>query len=296
MDNAFSRIHPAVQAVYFIVVMILTMFILHPFFLIISFVSAVIFYVYIGGRKALGTMIKFIFPMSVLVALINPLFNHAGVTILCYLPSGNPLTLESLIFGGVSGVLFSGIMLWCMCLRYTMSSDRVIYLFGRAAPKLGLFISMILRFVPKLSARTKQVRAAQKSIGRDINQGSLPRRISNAIRIISVMIGWTMENSIDTADSLKSRGYGLMRRTSFSLFHFELRDGIVLALIIIFAGAVFTGYFSGREEFDYFPAISPVVSDIMDIFILCAYALLCIMPLMICIKEDVKWKFIQSEI
>ena len=29
-------------------------------------------------------------PVLLLAALVNPAFNHAGVTILIYLPSGNP--------------------------------------------------------------------------------------------------------------------------------------------------------------------------------------------------------------
>jgi energy-coupling factor transport system permease protein len=32
-------------------------------------------------------------------AWLNPLFNHAGVTLLFYLPGGNPVTLESMVYG-----------------------------------------------------------------------------------------------------------------------------------------------------------------------------------------------------
>ena len=35
-------------------------------------------------------------PMLLLAAVVNPAFNHEGATLLTYLPSGNPLTLESM--------------------------------------------------------------------------------------------------------------------------------------------------------------------------------------------------------
>lgn len=36
-------------------------------------------------------------------AAVNPAFSHEGRTILRYLPSGNPLTLESILYGIAQG-------------------------------------------------------------------------------------------------------------------------------------------------------------------------------------------------
>ena len=238
-------------------------------------------------------MIVFLLPMFILIAVINPLFNHGGVTIWFYLPDGNPFTMESLIYGGVSGLLFSGTMLWCMCLRYTMTSDKVIYLFGRVAPKLSLLIAMILRFIPKLAAHFREVRNAQKCIGRDITDGNFKNKVTNTVRIISAMFQWAMENSVDTADSLESRGYGLPHRTAFSLFRFEKRDGMILLIIILCDIWVMWGYFSGILEFDYFPMISTIQWN-MPLMII--YIFLCMIPLAIDLREDRKWKYMQSKI
>ena len=41
--------------------------------------------------------------MMAMAALINPAFNHEGATLLTYLPSGNPLTLESILYGLAAG-------------------------------------------------------------------------------------------------------------------------------------------------------------------------------------------------
>ena len=44
--------------------------------------------------------------------------------------------------------------------------------------------------------------------------GSLLQRLKNAITILSIMVTWALENAIETADSMKSRGYGLPGRTA----------------------------------------------------------------------------------
>lgn len=296
MKNSFSSYHPTVQAAYFFLVMLFTMFIMHPVMLVISLVSAFGYAVYLGRKRSIALFLKFILPMSVLVGILNPLFNHAGITILTYLPDGNPLTLESLIFGCVSGAMFSAVMLWCVCLNRIMSSDRVIYLFGRITPKSGLLISMILRFIPKLSSQFKKIRAAQKCIGRDITQGKMPTRIKNGVRMVSMLMQWALENSVDTADSLKSRGYGLPHRTSFSLFRFCLRDAVMLILISVFSAAVFVSLFAERLDFFYYPCISDIGNGFSDIAVYIIFLMLCIMPLTADIKEDRKWNALRSKL
>jgi len=293
IKSEFARFHPTVQFIYFSSVIFFAMFIREPVFLGISLVFSVIYSAYLGQRNILKALLLFIVPMFVLIAVINPLFNHGGVTILFYLPDGNPFTRESLIYGFVSGGLFSVTMLWCICLRYIMTSDRIIYLFGRIAPKLSLLISMILRFIPKLSSHFREVRNARKSIGRDITDGNFRERISNGVRIVSAVIQWAMENSVDTADSLESRGYGLARRTSFSLFRFEKRDFWILLIISLCDICVLWGYFSGDLEFDYFPMISEIKWNLP---LTAVYLILCVMPLILDISEDMKWKYIESRI
>ncbi len=296
MNNSFSSYHPIVQFMYFFSVLIFTMFIMQPFFLVISLIASLIYAVYLKRKKALMAIIKFIVPISLLAGLINPLFNHAGITILTYLPDGNPLTLESIIYGAAAAGMFSSIMLWCMCLRYIMSSDRVIYLFGRAAPKLGLFISMILRFIPKLTGQFKKIRAAQRCIGRDIDQGTIYVRVKNTVRIISALLQWILENSVDTADSMKNKGYGLPHRTAFSLFRIDKRDIISICIILVADTVIFTAYFSELLEFYYYPVVTAVGLGLSELIIYIVYTVLCFMPLMSDIKEDRKWNALRSKI
>ncbi len=75
------------------------MFSLHPVILAVSFVSGFCYSVLLNGRKALRFSLAVLLPTAFAVALLNPLFNHAGATILFYL-NENPVTLESMEYGG----------------------------------------------------------------------------------------------------------------------------------------------------------------------------------------------------
>ena len=136
-------------------------------------------------------------------ALINPAFNHEGVTVIAYLPSGNPLTLESILYGIVAASMVATVICWFSCFNKIMTSDKFIYLLVRIIPSLSLILSMTFRFVPKFKNRYKKFQMHRKSMGRDTSEGSVFARVKNSIRILSAVITWSLENAIDTSDSMK---------------------------------------------------------------------------------------------
>ena len=117
------------------------------------------------GGRGLRQRIAWLLPMALLAALVNPAFVHQGATILTYFPSGNPLTLESILYGCASGVLLAAVVLWFVCVTDVITSDKVVYLFGRIIPALSLLLSMTLRFVPQFTRRLRTVAQAQRRLG-----------------------------------------------------------------------------------------------------------------------------------
>ena len=83
----------------------------HPLAQIISFASALTYAVQIEGKKAILFALKFCLPLMLLTAFINPAFNHEGITILTYFPTGNPLTLESILYGLSAGCMLGTILM-----------------------------------------------------------------------------------------------------------------------------------------------------------------------------------------
>ena len=123
--------------------------------------------------------------------------------------------MESLIYGALSGLMLASILLWFSCYNKIMTSDKFIYLFGRIMPAISLLFSMVMRFVPNYKMQIQKISNAQKCIGRDVSNGTVKEKIRHGIKIISIMFTWALESAIDSADSMRSRGYGLKNRSSF---------------------------------------------------------------------------------
>lgn len=266
------------------------MFLMHPVSLLISLGSAATYQICLNGRKAVRYQMRFILPMALLAAIINPAFNHEGVTILTYLPTGNPLTLESIVYGVAAAILLAAVVIWFSCYSEVITSDKFVYLFGRIIPALSLVLSMTLRFVPKFKAQIHVVSEAQRCIGRDVSTGTVLQRIKNAITILSIMITWSLENAIETADSMKSRGYGLTGRTAFSIYRFDGRDKIVLAWLGFCGFFLVSGWIAGGFYWRYYPTVQGAARTPLTISFYLVELLLCLTPVWMDLQADWAWK------
>lgn len=294
MKDAFSQMHPIVNFIFFAFVIGFSMFIMNPACLLISLVCALVNALYLNGKKAVRLSVLYLLPTIIIIAIVNPVFNHDGVTMLAYFPWDNPLTLESIIYGIATAVLLSSIVLWFSCFNEVMTSDKFIYLFGRIIPSLSLVLSMALRFVPRFIFQFNVIRNSQKCIGRDISDGKLLQRLKNAAKIISIMISWALENAIETADSMKSRGHGLKGRTAFSIYRFSKRDAAVLSIIMTSGVILIIMSVLDVAKFRYFPSVKGNVISAPAIIYYALYFSLMIMPLAINVWEGIKWKRLRS--
>jgi len=294
--DAFSGYHPIINFLYYALVLLLSMCLMHPVYLLISLIGALTYDIYLKGRKAVRFAVMGLLPMAALAALVNPAFNHEGATILTYLPSGNPLTMESMFYGVAAAVMLASVVLWFSSYNEIMSSDKFVYLFGRMIPALSLVLSMALRFIPKFKSQMDVVAEAQSCIGRDTKTGSVIRRVSNAIKIFSIMVTWSLENAIETADSMRSRGYGLPGRTAFSIYRFDDRDKNVLAWLIFCGAYLISGWMAGGTYFRYYPTVKSVVLTPMTVSFMCVYLALVLTPVILDRKEDRQWNSLQSTI
>ena len=294
MKDSFSRLHPIVGIVYFAAVISFSMFLMNPVCLAVSLSCAVANAVQLNGRKTVLFGLKFILPTAVLVMLINPIVNHSGVTILTYLPWDNPLTLESVVYGIASAVMLSSVVFWFSSFNKVMTADKLVYLFGKIAPALGLLLSMAFRFVPRFSAQFREVRTARKLLGRE--KSGFIEKIKDAVRVISVMLSHSLEDSIETADSMKARGYGLKGRTAYSNYSFTKRDAIALLLICISTASLIVLRVFGTAKYRYFPSVKGELTGIDSVIFFTLYFLLMIMPFVINIWEGIRSKRLQSAI
>ena len=290
MKDAFSKFHPIINLLYLMFMLGLTMFLQQPVCLGLSFLSAVIYSGYLCGKRTLRFFIFYLLPTSVMIMLVNPLVNHRGLTILGYFPNGNPFTLESVWYGLLAAAILSGTIQWFFCFHQIMTTDKLVYLFGRPLPTLSLVIAMILRFVPRYRNQFKAVSEAQRQIGRGLTEKRFLVKMRNGIRILSIMLTWSMEHAVETAASMKCRGYGLPGRTAYSLYRWRGQDTGLLILVVLLGGIVCAGAIQGCFYWTCFPSVIYTEVNGYTIWYYIAYGILAFLPMLINGKEEWKWK------
>ena len=268
LRDAFSERNPFVCLFFYVAVLGISAVILHPVVLGVSFAGWFLVIACRKGFRFAGLRLLRMMPFALLTALLNPMFSHEGITVLTYLPSGNPLTKESLFYGMAAGMMMLNTLGWFLNLSEMMTGEKWIYLFGRTIPALSLVLSMVFRFVPRLLRQIRKTHdaLAQSETG---NTGIRGKQMLG-LHTFSAVVSWALENAAETADSMHSRGYGLPSRTVYSRYGFELQDGFLLLLIGFLFGM--TVYF--RPQWRYFPSFYMENSPVC---ILC-FGILCGLP------------------
>lgn len=292
--KAFGSYHPTVLMTYFLSILLIAAFLSNPVLQTEALLGGILFCATLQRRGEGLRDLGFYLPLFLMVAVTNPIFSHNGVTPLFFL-NGNPVTLEAVFYGIALAVTVIGVLLWCKCYSRIMTEDKFLYLFGRAAPKLSLTLSMALRFIPVFLRQSRRVSRAQKAMGLYAGK-SIPDRVKNRLRVMTAMISWSLEHAMETSASMKARGYGNKGRTNFSLFRFRASDGALLAVLLLLLAVSAVGAAVGVTAFSYYPKVSviPLSPDALTVY--AAFGILSLLPSIIEGKEAVVWRFYRSRI
>ena len=274
----FERCHPAVNLIYFAAVIAGTLAFRHPVFLCVSFLCACVYSI----RRNRGRAVAFdlcMVPCVAGFALYYSSYHHFGITVLQQNLIGNNMTLESLVYGLALGVCVAGGCIWMSCVYSVFSTDKMVYLFGRVSPRLSLFLAIALRMVPRIKREAGKINMAQRGIGRGADQGNLWQRIKNAVRILSMLITWTIDALMTASDAMGSRGSSLRGRTAFSIYRFDNRDRAFVTAMFFTMTLTMMAVILGLTDMTYDPRIIWKPITPVNVLFYAGYAVLCLMPL-----------------
>ncbi len=101
-------------------------------------------------------------------------------------------------------------------------------------------------------------------------------RFSDALRTSTVLMGWGMEDSLETADAMRARGWNSgAKRTSYQRYRFRRRDALACILIAALALASALSALAACARFSFYPRID----GLAPWYSYAPYALLLALPL-----------------
>jgi len=264
------------------------MFSMDPLLLGLALLGSITTFLLVGGKDGHGWAALLFFGM----ALLNPLTYHNGATVL-FVMNNNPITLEATLYGLAAAGMIVAVMYFFRSFSLIMTSDKLMYLLGGLSPRLALLLSMTLRYVPLFSQQAKKVQQTQRALGL-YKDDNIVDGFRGGLRVFSVMVTWTLENGIITADSMTARGYGTGRRSRFSIFRWT-RDDVLLLLATLLLTAL-TIWGVADRNVAYYPSFTATSVTARALAGFIAYGLLTWLPAIITGKEALKWHCLRSKI
>lgn len=115
--------------------------------------------------------------------------------------------------------------------------------------------------------------------------------------VMSTLTTWALEGGIVTADSMRSRGYGSGKRSSFAIYRFDKRDVFLVIFMAALILLVLVCAALGGAHVSYTPTIeiSPLTEPI-TIAATAAYFIFLAIPTVLNITEEIIWHILRSKI
>ena len=293
-NDAFSKLHPAVNLLFFIGAIAFGVLLQHPVYLLAGIFASGVYYLFLNGRKAVKNLLLMI-PLFIFITLFNPIVNTRGITIL-FTFFERPYTLEALIYGIVTAATFVLMILWFGCYGKVLTGDKFTCLFANLTPSLSLLLVMVFRMIPNLLQKAKQIIGVRNSIGKGTENSSLKDKLNSGMTVIGVLTSWALEGSITTSDSMRSRGYGTAKRTSFMVYRIQKADWISAIIMFVLLGVVVFFAANGSMSAEFLPEINITPIKGFNIIGFIAYLGYLMIPTILNIKEVIEWNILKSKI
>lgn len=316
--DRFASYHPAINFTFFLGAMILGMVLMHPAYLACSAGLSFLYYFTVKRKEAFA-FLRGMAGLFLTLSVLNPVFSPYGETVLFTYFGGRPYTREALLYGMALAAMVVTFLCWFASYNAVMTSDKFLFLFGKLIPSVALILTMVLRLIPNYQKKAAQINGARKGIGKSVDTALLRQsrpakddtgngriskdtemrkeQILHGMTILSALTSWALEGGIAMADSMKSRGYGSGKRTSFSLYRFEARDKWLLAVMVVLLLLVLICTGKGGAYVNYLPVYE--AADGGNFFEAAgtgAYFLFLLIPSAVNIMEELRWHSLRSKI
>jgi energy-coupling factor transport system permease protein len=189
-------------------------------------------------------------PLGLLIAAINPIVDHNGLTVVARggsVPWLGELdvTLEAIVYGGLLG-LRAVILIEAFALySAAIDPDEVLRLFRRVSYRSALTAVLATRMVPVLARDARRMADAQRC---------RPARPAPRLALMRALAGGALDRAVDVAATLEVRGYGSARRPPRHRRPWSRHDLAFMACALGLVGLVLGAGLAGIGGYSPYPA------------------------------------------
>ena len=291
MKSRFEEFHPLVSFIFFVLALSLFILMIHPVFLLLGLIFILMINITYRSIEQLRQWAAFMIISSLFIFLLNPLFNERGRHVL-FVFHQHRITVESLVYGGMSALSLVVIMAMFVSYNKIMTPNKLLFLFSKILPQFAVLLMLTLRFIPLMKRRLDEISSIQLSKGISVLHGPLNKRVKTGLLYVQVLLTYSLEEAIQTADSMKAREYGKGLRSSYEYFKFKKRDGLALVYLLLLFLLILWGRFKGFGHLTVYPIMESWQLGTGDIRIMVFYCLFLGFPLLIELGGYFRWRIL----
>ncbi|MDD5591196.1 MAG: energy-coupling factor transporter transmembrane component T [Dehalococcoidales bacterium] len=271
-------------------IIVLTLILDHPFFLILLFVATLPVVKVARVWREWRSSMRITAYLCGAIILINALVSSNGSSVIYTFPfqmpvMGTPvITLEAIFYGMAMSLRLLAIISAFAILTFTVHPDDLMLAMIKVKLpyKSVLVTSLSTRFIPTLIDDTQRITDVQRSRGLDLDKGKFTRRLRSRASIVTALLSNSLDRAVQVAEAMESRAFGTGRgRTFYRDIRMTRTDTatVVFAFLPLAFGVYMAA--SGYGQYIYYPTMQPpdMGFTAWALFALMAVLLLMILPL-----------------
>jgi energy-coupling factor transport system permease protein len=290
MSRRFHTFHPAIQFFYYISSIFVLMIFAHPLYLLLFLLVLLSIHWTYDRFKQLKQWKLLILTTGMFILIMNPLFNERGRHLLIEI-FGHRVTMEAVVYGGMSALTIIGIITLFVSYNEVMTPNKLLFLFSKFLPQFAILLMLTLRFIPLMRRRLEEISAVQMSKGINVYEGSWKERFSKGMKYIQILVTFSLEEAIQTADSMNARNYGEnKKRTTYEYFRFHRSDYYAMGCLVSLFLLILYFRFLGFGVFNIYPIMEPIYLHETEILTILLTLIYMSFPLLVDIREVIRWR------
>ncbi len=108
------------------------------------------------------------------------------------------------------------------------------------------------------------------------------------------LVSWSLEEALQTGMSMRSRGYGLGKRSSAIVYRMERRDWQVLGWMAATGLLTLVGAMLGCGRYSVYPKLLPPDASYFTLLHYACFAGFLLVPVVMDVREVMRWRTIRS--
>lgn len=209
----------------------------------------------VGGQLVRSLRTALIVALPIVV--VNVLVSRDGLTVFVRLGDLGPfgqgnLTVEALVYGAVIALKVAAIMLATTLASLAVDPDELLRVVRRLSFRSALTASLATRMIPVLAGDAQRLAEAQRTRPRP---GTTRAGARARVRLLSAIVGSSLDRAMDVAATLELRGFAGARRAPRRRLPWSRHDLVFAASAAAVSELALAAWLGGVAVFSAYPQL-----------------------------------------